>query len=93
MTPGGEVFAVGDPHGQARRCIEIIAEALGQLGAGLENVIRTRVFVTDIGQWEAVGRAHGEAFGDIRPASTMVEVAALIHPDMIVEIEADAYMP
>jgi enamine deaminase RidA (YjgF/YER057c/UK114 family) len=93
MTPDGAVFAVGDAYGQARRCIEIIAEALAQLDAGLEHVIRTRMFVTDIGQWEAVGRAHGEAFGDVRPASTMVEVAALIHPDMLVEIEADAYVP
>ena len=93
VTPAGEVFAVGDAHGQAQRCIEIIAEALGQLGAGLEHIVRTRMFVTDIGQWEAVGRAHGEAFGDVRPASTMVEVPALIHPDILVEIEADAFVP
>lgn len=88
----GAVFAVGDPYEQAKRCIEIIAEALERLDAGLEHVVRTRMFVTDIGQWEAIGRAHGEAFGPIRPATTMVEVAALIHPDMLVEIEADAFV-
>lgn len=92
VTEDGAVFAVGDPYEQAKRCIEIIAEALGRLDAGLEHVVRTRMFVTDIGQWEAIGRAHGEAFGDIRPATSMVEVAALIHPDMLVEIEADAFV-
>ena len=93
ISPDGAVFAAGDPYKQARRCIEIIADALERLDAGLEHVIRTRMFVTDIGQWEAIGKAHGEAFGDIRPATSMVEVAALIHPDMLVEIEADAYVP
>jgi len=86
----GEVFAVGDAYGQARRCIEIIDKALQEAGAGLPNVVRTRIFVTDITQWEAVGRAHAEAFGDIHPATTMVQVSALIDPDMLVEIEADA---
>jgi enamine deaminase RidA (YjgF/YER057c/UK114 family) len=89
---GGEVVGVGDPYRQTKRCIEIIAKALGEAGAGLEHVVRTRLFVTDIRQWEAVGRAHGEAFGDIRPASTMVEVKALIDPDMLVEIDADAFV-
>ncbi|MCG8369068.1 MAG: RidA family protein, partial [Proteobacteria bacterium] len=79
----GEVFAPGDPYRQAKRCIEIIERALGDAGAGLEHVVRTRMFVTDIGQWEAIGRAHGEAFGEIRPTTSMVEVAALIHPDML----------
>ena len=88
----GEVIAPGDPYRQARRCIEIIERALGDAGAGLEHVVRTRMFVTDIGQWEAIGRAHGEAFGEIRPTTSMVEVAALIHPDMLVEIEADAFV-
>lgn len=88
----GEVIAPGDPYRQARRCIEIIERALGDAGAGLEHVVRTRMFVTDIGQWEAIGRAHGEAFGEIRPTTSMVEVAALIHPDMLVEIEADAVL-
>ena len=86
----GEVYAVGDAYGQARRCIEIIEKALSEAGAGLGHVVRTRIFVTDITQWEAVGRAHAEAFGDIQPATTMVQVSALIDPDMLVEIEADA---
>ncbi len=93
VGPDGRVVGVGDPYRQAQRCIEIIAEALAQAGAGLEHVVRTRMFVTDIGQWEAIGRAHGEAFGEIRPASSMVGVAALIDPDMLVEIEADAFVP
>ena len=86
----GEVVGVGDPYAQARRCIEIIERALAGTGAGLEHVVRTRMFVTDISQWEAIGKAHGEAFGNIRPATSMVEVRALIDPDMLVEIEADA---
>jgi enamine deaminase RidA (YjgF/YER057c/UK114 family) len=88
----GELVGVGDAYAQAKRCIEIIERALEEAGAGLEHVVRTRIFVTDIGHWEAVGRAHGEAFSDIRPASSMVEVAALIDPDMLVEIEADAFV-
>ena len=86
----GEVVGVGDAYVQARRCIEIIERALAEAGAGLENVVRTRMFVTDISQWEAIGKAHGEAFGAIRPAMSMVEVRALIDPAMLVEIEADA---
>jgi len=86
----GAVFAVGDAYGQARRCIEIIERALHEADSGLKDVVRTRIFVTDITQWEAVARAHAEAFGDIQPATTMVQVSALIDPDMLVEIEADA---
>jgi enamine deaminase RidA (YjgF/YER057c/UK114 family) len=92
VAEDGSVYAPGDAYAQATRCIEIIAEALHAAGAGLEHVVRTRMFVTDISQWEAVGRAHGEAFGDIRPTSTMVEVSALIDPDMLVEIEAEAFV-
>lgn len=88
----GEVVGVGDAYAQARRCIEIIEKALNDAGGGLEHVVRTRMFVTDISQWEAIGRAHGEAFGEIRPATSMVEVSALIDPDMLVEIEADAFI-
>jgi len=86
----GEVVGVGDAYVQAKRCIEIIEKALSQAGAGLDQVIRTRMFVTDITQWKAIGKAHAEAFGDIQPATTMVQVSALIDPDMLVEIEADA---
>ena len=86
----GEVVGVGDAYVQARRCIEIIERALAEAGASLEHVVRTRMFVTDISQWQAIGKAHGEAFAAIRPATSMVEVRALIDPDMLVEIEADA---
>lgn len=86
----GEVVGVGDAYVQAKRCIEIIEKALNEAGSGINDVVRTRIFVTDIGQWEAIGRAHREAFADIRPATTMVEVSRLIDPDMLVEIEADA---
>jgi len=88
----GEVVAVGDAYVQAKRCIEIIARALGEAGAGLEDVVRTRMFVTDIEQWSEVARAHQEAFGKVMPATTMVEVSKLIDPGMLVEIEADAFL-
>ena len=86
----GKVVGVGDAYAQTRRCLEIIEKALKDAGAGIEDVVRTRIYVTDIGQWEVVGRAHGEVFGEVYPATTMVEVSALIDPDMLVEIEADA---
>jgi enamine deaminase RidA (YjgF/YER057c/UK114 family) len=86
----GEVVGVGDAYVQAKRCLEIIEKALIEAGSGLGDVVRTRMYVTDISQWEAIGRAHGEAFANIRPATAMVEVAGLIDPDMLVEIEADA---
>jgi enamine deaminase RidA (YjgF/YER057c/UK114 family) len=86
----GEVVGVGDPYAQTQRCLEIIEKALKDAGAALEDVVRTRIFVTDISQWETIGRAHGEVFGEIFPATSMVEVSALIDPDMLVEIEADA---
>ena len=79
-----------DPAAQTREILRRIEAALAQAGASLSDVVRTRTFVTDISRWEEVGRVHGEFFGDIRPASTMVEVSALISPDLLVEIEADA---
>jgi len=81
-----------EAYGQARRCLQIIATALLEAGATLENVVRTRIFLVDAADWEEVGRAHGEFFGAVRPATSMVQVAKLIDPDMLVEIEADAYI-
>lgn len=86
----GGVHAPGDMYAQTRRCFEIIGEALGKLGAGYADVVRTRIFVTDISRWEEVGRAHCEVFSSHPPATTMVQVSALIDPRMLVEIEADA---
>ena len=86
----GAIVGAGDAAAQTRRIVANLRAALERAGARLEDVVRTRIFVTDIAQWEAVGRAHGEAFGAIRPASTMVEVARLIAPEILVEIEADA---
>jgi enamine deaminase RidA (YjgF/YER057c/UK114 family) len=93
VGPDGRVAEPGDAAAQTRRTLEKIRAALEAAGARLEHVVRTRVFVTDISQWEAVGRVHGEFFGAVRPASTMVEVSALIAPDLVVEIEADALLP
>ena len=90
---GGEVVHEGDAAAQTTQAIANVAEALERLGAGLADVVRTRMFVTDISRWEEYGRAHGAAFGDVRPATSMVEVAALIDPRMLVEVEADAYKP
>ena len=89
---GGEVVGIGDAYEQARRCIEVIESALAEAGAGLEHVVRTRMYVTDIEQWSAIARAHKEAFGNTMPATTMVEVSKLIDPAMLVEIEADALL-
>jgi enamine deaminase RidA (YjgF/YER057c/UK114 family) len=79
-----------DPEAQARRCFEIIVKALGEAGAGPEHVVRTRMFLTDAADWEAVGRAHGALFREVRPAATMVVVAGLLDPRWKVEIEAEA---
>jgi enamine deaminase RidA (YjgF/YER057c/UK114 family) len=86
----GAIVGKGDPYAQAKQAIANIERALAAAGAVLADVVRTRIFVTDIAHWQEIGRAHGEAFADIRPASTMVEVARLIDPDLLVEIEADA---
>lgn len=84
------VVGIGDAYAQTVQTIKNIEKALKALGAGLENVVRTRMFVTDISRWEEYGRAHGEFFGEITPATTMVEVSRLIDAEMLIEIEADA---
>lgn len=89
----GEVVHEGDAYAQTRQAIRNVERALGEAGATLADVVRTRIFVTDIARWEEYGRAHGEAFGKTMPATSMVEVRALIDPRMLVEVEAVAYRP
>lgn len=90
IDENGQLVGEGDMYAQTRQCIEVIATALQRAGAGLSDVVRTRIFVTDIERWDEAGRAHREAFGDVMPATSMVEVTRLIDPRMLVEIEADA---
>jgi enamine deaminase RidA (YjgF/YER057c/UK114 family) len=88
---GKRTHAPGDAYAQAKRCLELIERALVQLGASRRSIVRTRMFVTDISRWGEYGRAHAEFFGTDKPATTMVEVKALIDPAMLIEIEADGF--
>ena len=90
LGPDGKTDAVGDPAAQARRCLEIIREALERAGASLQQVVRTRTLLTRIDDWQAVASVHGEYFGSIRPANTIMQVTRFIDPDWLVEFEADA---
>lgn len=88
----GQVVGINDPYLQTKTIFEIMEKALKEAGASLNDVVRTRIYVTDISRWEEVGRAHGEVFGKIKPTTAMVEVSALINPDLLVEIEATAIL-
>jgi enamine deaminase RidA (YjgF/YER057c/UK114 family) len=90
--PNGDIIGIGDPAAQMKQCLMNIEFALQKLGANIEDVVRTRIYVVDIDAWEKIGRVHGEVFREIRPAATMVEVSRLISPEILVEVEADAHI-